>query len=306
MNPKGESNVKVSIGMPVYNAESSIRIAIDSLISQTFTDFELIISDNASTDSTLTICEEYAKKDNRIRYIRQSENRGPVWNFNFVLNQARSEFFVWAAADDFWEPTFLEKNIGILESSRNVIGSISDVKLFGKITKNLKPVVVDDSGLPSRYQYVYPIYGTYEKKVKTLLSFGWAMNFYSVFRTKELRKSIIQNSFASLDFAVLLNLLKYGELYVIDEFLLNRFTGGITSTESYIQLLAKQNVGIFGIIFPYAKFTLWCLKNVGLRIFMKNFVWFIWLNYRAEKKIFVSYLERLKLKKPKANNLSII
>ena len=306
MKPKGESNPLVSVGIPVFNSEKFLYKRLDSVLSQTLTDFELIISDNASTDNTQKICEEYAKKDNRIRYIRQSENRGPVWNFNFVLNQARSKFFVWASADDFWEPTFLEKNIGILESSRNVVGSISDVKLFGKITKNLKPVVVDDSGLPSRYQYVYPIYGTYEKKVKTLLSFGWAMNSYSVFRTKELRKSIIQNSFASLDFAILLNLLKYGELYVIDEFLLNRFTGGITSTESYIQLLAKQNVGIFGIIFPYAKFTLWCLKNVGLRIFMKNFVWFVWLNYRAEKKIFMSYLERLKLKKPKANNLSII
>ena len=67
---------KVSIGMPVYNGAPFIREAIESLLSQTFTDFELVISDNASTDRTEAICREYAEKNQRIRYVRQSENRG--------------------------------------------------------------------------------------------------------------------------------------------------------------------------------------------------------------------------------------
>jgi len=106
---------KVSIGMPVYNGEKFIREALDSLLAQTFTDFELIISDNASTDATETICREYAAHDPRIRYVRQRENRGVLANFRFVLDEAVGEYFMWAAADDEWKSFFVEfcvDNIG--------------------------------------------------------------------------------------------------------------------------------------------------------------------------------------------------
>lgn len=99
---------KVSIGMPVYNGEKFIRVALDSLLSQTFVDFELIISDNASTDGTEAICREYAARDLRIRYVRQSENRGAVVNFKFVLDDAVGEYFMWAAHDDHWGEHFLD------------------------------------------------------------------------------------------------------------------------------------------------------------------------------------------------------
>lgn len=99
---------KVSIGMPVYNGEPFIHQALDSLLAQTFTDFELIISDNASTDGTERICKRYEKKDIRIRYVRQSQNRGISWNFNFVLQEARGDYFMWAAADDVWDVRWIE------------------------------------------------------------------------------------------------------------------------------------------------------------------------------------------------------
>jgi glycosyltransferase involved in cell wall biosynthesis len=98
----------VSIGMPVYNGEKFIREALDSLLAQTFTDFELIISDNASTDNTEAICLEYAAKDARIRYVRQPENRGVLFNFQFVLDEARGEYFMWSAHDDAWDNRWLE------------------------------------------------------------------------------------------------------------------------------------------------------------------------------------------------------
>jgi glycosyltransferase involved in cell wall biosynthesis len=93
----------VSIGMPVYNGEKYIREALDSLLAQTFGDFELIISDNHSTDDTPNVCKEYAAKDSRIKYIRQAENIGANANFEFVLQQAIGEFFMWAACDDYLE-----------------------------------------------------------------------------------------------------------------------------------------------------------------------------------------------------------
>lgn len=100
-------NPAVSIGMPVYNGAQYIREAIDSLLSQTFTDFELIISDNASTDDTQSICTEYARRDPRVRYFRQAKNKGAVANFGFVLDCAKAQLFMWAAYDDLWAPNFL-------------------------------------------------------------------------------------------------------------------------------------------------------------------------------------------------------
>lgn len=99
---------KVSIGMPVYNGEKFIREAIDSLLKQKFADFELIISDNASTDNTYKICLEYAERDARVKYIRQVENKGALANFNFVLEKAYGDYFMWAAADDIWSENWLE------------------------------------------------------------------------------------------------------------------------------------------------------------------------------------------------------
>src|SRR5438132_4412320 len=115
---------KISIGLFVYNGEKFLRKRLDSLLCQTFTNFELIISDNASTDSTSAIYEEYAKKDKRIRYVRQEKNMGAMWNFIFVLQEAKCDYFAWAAVDDLMSPDFLEKNINILESNKNTVGRI--------------------------------------------------------------------------------------------------------------------------------------------------------------------------------------
>jgi glycosyltransferase involved in cell wall biosynthesis len=288
-------NHVLSIGLPVHNGEKFIRKAIESILSQTFTDFELIISNNASTDLTEQICNEYKEKDNRIKYFYQKQYFDWVGNYNFVLDKAKGKYFVWLSADDFWESTFLEKNINILNSDKNIVGSSSDVKMFGKMNKNLKKISLDKYGNQEKFQYVIPIKGTYEEKVKTFLEFGWVVNMYSIFRTEILRKSMIKGKpFAVADFTIILNVLKYGDLEVIDEFLSHRSTEGWTSTESFIELLKKENVGLMGIIFPYAKFTGWCLKNLGLKIFLKNLKWFLVINYRSERKIFRELLYKLK------------
>lgn len=99
----------VSIGLPIYNAEPFLEEALRSLLGQSFRDFELIISDNASTDGTAAICERHAQSDPRIRYVRQSENLGAIGNFRYVLEQARGRWFMWAAGDDFWGAQWLER-----------------------------------------------------------------------------------------------------------------------------------------------------------------------------------------------------
>lgn len=105
----------VTLGMPVHNGERYIRQAIDSVRSQTFEDFELVIADNASTDSTEAICREYVRTDSRIRYHRQARNLGAAQNFNFVFNQCRSPYFKWMAHDDLIEPTYLARCLDCFE-----------------------------------------------------------------------------------------------------------------------------------------------------------------------------------------------
>ncbi|HEY2881362.1 MAG TPA: glycosyltransferase family 2 protein [Pirellulales bacterium] len=112
---------RVSIGLPVYNGQQYLAAAIDSLLAQTFTDFELVISDNASTDDTASICSEYAAQDGRIRYIRAETNRGAPWNFNQAFKYARGEYFKWHAADDLCAPTLIEQSVAALECNPQAV-----------------------------------------------------------------------------------------------------------------------------------------------------------------------------------------
>lgn len=108
--------VAITIGMPVRNAERFITESLDSLLSQTFEDFELIISDNASTDATEQICTGYAARDSRIRYERLAENRGAAANYNRLVHLARGRYFKWAAHDDVCAPSFLSRCYEELET----------------------------------------------------------------------------------------------------------------------------------------------------------------------------------------------
>ena len=125
---------RVSVGLPVYNGERYLRLAIDSILAQTFEDFELIISDNASTDHTEEICREYAARDPRVIYIRQPRNRGGAWNFNHVVELARGEYLKWAAHDDVLAPTFLKECVAALD------------RLPGTVLASPRTVKIDESG----------------------------------------------------------------------------------------------------------------------------------------------------------------
>jgi glycosyltransferase involved in cell wall biosynthesis len=116
---------KVSIGMPVYNGATTVEVAIDALLAQSFRDFELIISDNASSDATEALCRQYAASDARVRYVRQSVNIGSARNFAFVLEQARAGWFMWAACDDVRSPDFLDVNLSFLEAHPDFVASTS-------------------------------------------------------------------------------------------------------------------------------------------------------------------------------------
>jgi glycosyltransferase involved in cell wall biosynthesis len=110
----------LSVGLPVYNGERFVATALDSLLGQSFRDLEITISDNASTDSTPEICREYARRDGRIKYIRQPANVGLLPNVEFVMRQARGRYCMLVGDDDVYEPEFAAKLIGLLERNPTV------------------------------------------------------------------------------------------------------------------------------------------------------------------------------------------
>jgi glycosyltransferase involved in cell wall biosynthesis len=112
---------KVSIGMPVYNGERYLGEALDSLLAQTFTDFELVIVDNASIDRTAELCRSYTRRDDRVRYVRNRANYGAIYNFNNVFRLTTGEYFKWAAYDDVCEPEFLSRCLEVLDEDPGVV-----------------------------------------------------------------------------------------------------------------------------------------------------------------------------------------
>ncbi len=122
--------------MPVYNGDTFLAAAISSILAQTFDDFELIISDNGSSDRTEEICRQFAASDPRIRYIRQPKNLGAARNFNFVLQEARGRYFKWAAHDDLIEPDFVEKCVAELDADQKCILAFP------------RTILIDESGDP--------------------------------------------------------------------------------------------------------------------------------------------------------------
>ena len=111
----------VSIGLPVFNGERFLSEAIESLLAQTLTDFELIISDNASTDRTNEIALDHATRDQRIRYVRHAHNLGAARNWNFVVEAATGTYFKWASANDRCDPTMLERCVAVLRQDERVV-----------------------------------------------------------------------------------------------------------------------------------------------------------------------------------------
>lgn len=111
----------VSIGIPVYNAESSIAACIESALTQDYTNFEILISDNASSDATSEICKKFQNKDGRIRYFRQEQNIGALCNFLFVLEKSSGRYFRWLGSDDVISSNLVSESLKSLESNAKFV-----------------------------------------------------------------------------------------------------------------------------------------------------------------------------------------
>ncbi len=191
---------RICIGLPVYNAQKYLRHAIDSILAQTFEDFEIIISDNASTDNTESICREYAASDSRIRYGREEQNRGAIWNFNRVFQLARGKYFKWAASDDVCDPSFLERCVHVLDSDDSIVWChplTNHIDERGKVIPgNEDPTI---PGKEPAHSLMLTAYGLprntraslspHERFEGVLLGTTWCSDSYGLIRSDALRRT---------------------------------------------------------------------------------------------------------------------
>jgi len=238
---------KVTIGMPVYNGATTIRRALDGLLAQSFDDFELIISDNASTDATAEICQEYAARDSRVRYVRQSENIGASMNFRFVLFEADTPYFMWVAADDLWAPSFLARHFAVLEADPGIVLSQSRV-LF---TMNGHPIYISDGTFALPHDETGNV-------VAYLTDPSDNSRYYGLFRTAVLQAVFPDRSFFALDWAVAAATLHFGRHHEIDDILMIR---DITDVANYERAVARDHWFWLCRVFPVLYMTFWLLRK---------------------------------------------
>ena len=201
----------VSVGLFVYNGERFTEGALQSILNQTFSDFELIISDNASTDRTGEIAETYAKRDGRIRYYRSEKNMGGGWNARRVYELATGKYFKQAAADDLLEPDFLLRCVEILESDPDCVlayAGTKEVDENGTFIKNyITPMKTDSNDPVTRFRGMFHWGGD-----KCYQIFG-------VMRMSALRQLPPQGSYVNADGVLLARMSLLGRFYEIPEHL---------------------------------------------------------------------------------------
>lgn len=207
----------VSIGLPVYNGDNFLQEALDSILAQTYEDFELIISNNASTDSTEEICREYAAKDQRIRYYCNEKNLGAARNYNLVFELSQGEYFKWIAHDDLYAPESLERCVQVLNQMPSVVLCYPKTKFIDELGKPIKDYQ-DNFNLCS---------STPHERYKTFLRvaydwYGFMNPIFGLIRTNVLKQTKLHGSFASSDKILLGELALLGEFYEVPEYLFFR------------------------------------------------------------------------------------
>jgi glycosyltransferase involved in cell wall biosynthesis len=203
---------RVSIGLPVYNAPYLGR-TVDSLLAQSFVDFEVIISDNASTDGTATVARDYAARDSRVRYIRNPRNIGVARNYNRTVDLARGQYFKWAASDDLIDPTFVEKCVKVLDHDRSVVAAFARTKLID----------ADDQPLTDCHDSFHVVDARpSDRLARVFTNLGLCDAQYGVIRLETLRKTHLLGNFVGSDLAFLAELALHGKLFEIQEYLFLR------------------------------------------------------------------------------------
>lgn len=222
----GEPQPVVTVGLPVFNGERYLAETLDALLGQTFGDFELLISDNASADETEAICRRYVAGDRRIRYHRQAVNVGAAPNFNGTVAEARGRYFKWAAHDDLVDPRFLAEAVRALDERPEVVWCQSRVGFVGSDGQPLASGM-RDGGLGMSYvedrnadASVTRASAEPDQRFRAVLLEtvgGGNWDVFGLTRTAVLRQTRLQRSFYGADKVVVAELALRGRYHEIPE-----------------------------------------------------------------------------------------
>ena len=221
---------KLSIGMPVYNGENFLTEAIESLLSQDYTDFQLFISDNASTDRTEEICRGFAAKDPRIRYERNPVNLGAGPNFRRVFELSESEYFKWAAHDDLHLPGFLRRCMETIETAPASVVLVCP-RIFLVDAKG-EPLVEGTRWVVERLKTHAST--PHKRLAEVLPKFKWSCAQFGVLRRSAVKQTRNLESYFSSDQVFLAELALLGEIWEIDEPLFARRYHADISTNKHM------------------------------------------------------------------------
>lgn len=196
--------------MPVYNGERFLREALDSIVGQTFGDFVLVVSDNASTDATPEIVAEYAARDERVVLLRSEENHGAAWNFNHVVEQCRTPFFKWAAADDVLAPTCVERCLlALREAPPSVVLCYPQTRWIdaeGKLGRITVDPLTTSADAPA-----------HRRLARVVANAVYGNVAYAVMRVDALRRTRLHGNYPSADMVLLAELALVGAFLEVPE-----------------------------------------------------------------------------------------
>lgn len=253
-----QTTPRVSVGLPVYNGENYLAETLDSLLSQVFADFELIISDNASTDATEEICRSYAAQDRRIRYYRNDVNLGAARNFCRLFDLASGEYFKWASHDDLCAPTYLERCVEALDRDPRVVLCYTRAQAIDKhgnvvLNFNSKPKL---GSLRPRERFFTSVCVDHPQiTIVPSIIFG-------VIRADILKKTPLIGNYVSSDGVLLGELALHGQFYEVPEFLFYyrhhaqqswRATGGRWAAEAWFdpQRAGRLTFPVWRLLFEH-------------------------------------------------------
>jgi glycosyltransferase involved in cell wall biosynthesis len=281
---------RVSLGMPVYNGEDFLANAIESVLAQSFGDFELLISDNASTDRTPEICREFSVRDARVRYRRNIQNVGLVNNHNGLVEMATGEFFMWIAHDDALDREYLARCVEVLDGNPDAALCFAKTRNIGAdgrpLTREVNPrrIPVEDLKTDSPDPRV---------RFRSIIQLNHECEpVYGVIRTNLLRQTRLHGKYADSDRVFLAELVVRGRFLMVPEGLFThrehdrRSVHAYPSRQARTALMDPAQAG--KIVFPYWRELLEflrCLRNSRLPAGRRcSCYWetFLWMeNYRS-------------------------
>jgi glycosyltransferase involved in cell wall biosynthesis len=222
----GSNAPRVTVGLPVYNGEAYLAQAIESLLGQTYPDFELIISDNASTDGTGSICSDFERRDGRIRYARSDVNVGAAANYNRLVEMARGDYFKWAAHDDLCLPGYLESCVAVLDANPGVVVCYPRTRIIDEEGRDRGPYQ-DDLHLTSPRSH---------ERFRDVVfrEAGECNAVFGLIRTGVLRKTGLIGNYPASDMILLSELALHGNFHEVPEALFQRRDHPTTSIRANV------------------------------------------------------------------------